>query len=280
LEPLTNTRFGKWTFLRPAGKDASGKPLAGVICDCGTEANIVLNNLVKGLSQSCGCQRRNPKKYMGERHGKLEIVSEPSGQGNHRMVDTLCECGTTSRQNLYAIRSGNTTSCGCYRLEVRTKHGLHGTKTYRAWAGMLCRVRLANAPNFHHYGGRGISVSEDWKLFNNFVRDMGEAPEGLTLERLDNDGNYCKENCVWASKSTQAENKDRKGSRKIGVNPTKDGRWKATIILDTLEPTPSASIAGVRTKTLGLFTSYEEAVQARIAAENFYRPKENHDKQD
>lgn len=99
------------------------------------------------------------------------------------------------------------------KKDRRVKHGMYQTKTYRAWNAMKQRCTFTKNPSFADYGGRGIKVCEKWLAFDGFLEDMGVAPEGLTLERRDVDGNYEAGNCLWATNSHQQNNK--RNSRKI-----------------------------------------------------------------
>lgn len=87
------------------------------------------------------------------------------------------------------------------------KHGMHGTPTYNSWRGILDRCNNANRENYDNYGGRGITVCNRWLKFEIFFADMGERPKGLTIERIDNDKGYYKENCIWATASEQQHNR-------------------------------------------------------------------------
>lgn len=151
---------------------------------------------------------------VGERFGRLVVLS---GQGKKR--ECLCDCGNTIKVGRTSdLTSGNTASCGCLRREVtranRLKHGAaSGTKVTRAygvWQTMLQRCRNPRNHKWNDYGGRGISVCERWNEFANFLQDMGEPPIGLSIDRVDNDGNYEPGNCRWATSQQQAANRRRK----------------------------------------------------------------------
>lgn len=146
----------------------------------------------------------------GQRFGRLVVVDEapphitPSGQAKRR-VTCKCDCGELRLVHVSSLRSGNTQSCGCYHKDRATKHGHHGTRTYRIWAGMV--QRGTGKKNNGNYKGRGIVVCDRWLSFDNFLHDMGECPENLTLERLDNDKGYTPENCAWRTFKQQQRNK-------------------------------------------------------------------------
>lgn len=96
------------------------------------------------------------------------------------------------------------------------KHGLSKSPTYISWKNMIQRCNNPNASNYHNYGGRGITVCSEWTDFSCFLKDMGEKPKGCSIERKNNNRGYCPENCIWASKKEQANN--RRGNILINLN--------------------------------------------------------------
>ena len=125
-----------------------------------------------------------------------------------------CECGNKKVIRVSAVKNGNTKSCGCLSKrmisERNYKHGMHGTRTYISWVAMKTRCLNKSRSNYHYYGGRGITICPQWlgnEGFINFYADMGDRPEGKTLDRFpDNDGNYTPKNCRWATPREQRLN--------------------------------------------------------------------------
>lgn len=157
----------------------------------------------------------------GQQFGRLEVI-EQAGQDKWRHSLWLCKCicGNTKIIPGCDLRS-STKSCGCLRKEGnRLKHGQNKnkkpTKTYKSWDSMKQRCNNPNNKDYENYGGRGITVCEEWQEFCNFFKDMGECPEGCSLDRTDNDHGYNKENCRWATDKQQARN--RRDNRKLTFN--------------------------------------------------------------
>ena len=138
----------------------------------------------------------------------VQAKDEDGSTKNATKYICLCDCGNTTSVVAAKLNNGTTKSCGCLRRErtslLNKSHGMRSTPTYAAWANMKSRCNEAEDKN---YGERGISYDPDWSDFNNFLQDMGEAPEGMSLDRIDVNGNYCKENCRWADQSVQTHNR-------------------------------------------------------------------------
>lgn len=152
------------------------------------------------------------KDLTGQRFGRL-VVASRSGINAHRAATWLCicDCGNKSIVATNHLKQKNTQSCGCMRdamsKERFTKHGLNGTRVYRAWRHMHDRCGNPNNAQYKNYGGRGIAVCESWQDFQNFLDDMGQPPPGMSLERIDNNLGYCKSNCRWATAKEQSRNR-------------------------------------------------------------------------
>lgn len=166
------------------------------------------------------------KADIGSVYERLTVVGGPmvvfQSGANRKQWECLCICGVVTRVLDQSLRSGSTRSCGCFMREYAgersKKHG-HATtkqsKTYRAWRDMLSRCTNSGHKSYPNYGGRGIGYDPLWSDFTNFLQDMGEAPAGLTLDRVQVNEGYSKANCEWADWDQQALNKRVNGTKLI-----------------------------------------------------------------
>jgi hypothetical protein len=146
-----------------------------------------------------------------KKFNKLTVISRAENRGIHPAWLCKCECGNLVEVTATNLKTGNTKSCGCHKVELSTIHGKHGHPLYKAWQGMHQRCKNKTNREFHLYGGRGISVCERWDSFANFLNDVGERPSGMSLDRIDTNGNYEPDNCRWASWTQQ--NRNRRNNR-------------------------------------------------------------------
>jgi hypothetical protein len=141
----------------------------------------------------------------GKRFGRLVVIAYAGG-GKWLCV---CDCGARVVVRGYRLRGGNTKSCGCWRRIRATKHGMHGSREYNSWRGMKDRCSNPNHVFYKYYGGKGITVCEEWLSFEGFFADMGTCPPGCSLDRINPNGNYEPGNCRWAPKKLQNQNQRR-----------------------------------------------------------------------
>jgi len=161
----------------------------------------------------------------GKRFGRWIVVKRvENNKWNKSQWLCKCDCGNVKIIIARVLVLNKSQSCGCLQKEITYKRSLkHGyakrgnqTKTYITWAHMLQRCHNPKAKHYKYYGNRGIKVCDKWRSFKNFLKDMGERPKGLTIERVDNDGNYEPDNCVWATRREQ-----RRNNRYAKLNPLK-----------------------------------------------------------
>ena len=153
---------------------------------------------------------------IGEKIGMLIIISEDEpdiikyGKYSGKRLTVKCECGKIKSVNKRSVLRGRTASCGCLRTKTITKHGLSGEKLYTIWNSMRVRCHNESSYTYKHYGGRGISVCDEWKdnvrAFFEWAMNSGYE-EGLTIDRIDNDGDYSPSNCRFVTLKINANNK-------------------------------------------------------------------------
>lgn len=196
---------------------------------------------------------------VGSVFGRLTVKENLPTENGRSVVLAECSCGNHLKVKTRGLVSGKTKSCGCLKrdrlLEVNTKHGMAGTRFYKIWRHMKERCDSPKSQYYNDYGGRGISYEPKWSDFVVFMEDMYNGyNDSLELDRIDPNGNYCKDNCQWATESHQAFNQRKRKtntSGRTGVYQKKDGKYWAEIQNNG------------NTEWIGTFLTFEEAVKVR-----------------
>ena len=205
----------------------------------------------------------NPLDIVGKKYGNWEVLSLKKYYKEKRayIYKCKCECGSTSYKERSYIKSANSSSCkSCMYEKMKNTKSSYKSSIYRIWTGIRARCNNPRSSGYKRYGGRGIKVCKRWDKFKYFLKDMGPRPKGYSIERINNDGNYTKRNCKWASNHEQSRNTSR--NRKY--------KYKGL----TLTLTDWAEILEIKLKTLSYFLNKDKNRTIEDAKRYFSMTKE------
>lgn len=228
------------TVIKRGENDDKGHVIWMCRCSCGEVLKVKSEKLSckrRKSPKSCGCQEIKPdtrKKMEGQTFGRFLVLSVNGSDSAGFLYLCKCSCGAIKTVRGSSLRNGASRSCGCFNREVITSHGFSNTPTYSSWVSARSRCRYEKDSSYPRYGGKGIEICDRWyNSFENFLEDMGERPEGKTLDRIDGERGYYPENCRWATLVEQSSNRKHTHpslSKYRGVFYKKtNGRWLSSL---------------------------------------------------
>jgi len=228
---LIGMKFGRLTVLRNSGKEKHRTTIWVCLCMCGNLTEVMEHSLTRGRTKSCGCLYKETRRrdLTDKRFGRLTVLGDSGKREGHGSVIWVCrcDCGNIKEISSRLLTTGHAKSCGCLQRErvgeINFKHGYsHGDRLYNIWNGIKDRCRNPNKKTYKFYGGKGIKICKEWQddflSFRKWALNSGYKDD-LTIDRIDNDGNYEPNNCQWL---TLKENTDKARAIRYGKNPKKE----------------------------------------------------------
>lgn len=210
---LVGKRFGKLVVLSLAPKTKNRSTIWLCKCDCGNQKVVRNKNLIEGIVTNCGCLSKN-NLIENQKIGRLTLIKKiPACRGAN--WECLCDCGNCLIVKEYQLKNGIIKSCGCLKEEYAQKgnvvHGFNKTRIQEIYHSMKMRCYNNKHIHYKNYGGRGITICDEWlgkdglKNFGNWALNNGYA-DNLSIDRIDNNQNYCPQNCKWSTSFEQQNN--------------------------------------------------------------------------
>lgn len=214
---LIGMRFGKLVVIEKTDERKHGSVVWKCKCDCGRIVYYSARHFIQKHLKSCGCSREENirKDIAGVRYGRLVAIRPTDKRiGNAVVWECKCDCGNVAYYTTSMLSSKRIVSCGCYNHErtlvMNYKHGLYTTNVYKRWSGIKARCYNPDNINYRNYGGRGITMCDEWlhdpEAFCKWALANGYR-EDLSIDRIDPNGNYEPSNCRWVDKRVQDLNR-------------------------------------------------------------------------